>query len=528
MANGRYGMDPYARFATTIKPQQGGMGTALSTYQAVRGSAADKKAQALKEAQFAQTKRASDQAMMINQERFNQQKRVIASGDILSGLENEEFSNLGSLPMGTGDVFDENAFMETQYGILGKKQEFMEKYRQRVDAKNQELGLNITPDLGKAESMYNQFTTREAEKKLVELMKVKQARNMSAKDFNLYLRGEGNTFAGSNSVQYYLQNVSPEFKASWSDQTGFVHGYETGWEDWIPGYGPNDPKSLSGTDPSRWGTAMASTMAVGGPLVGAELLGAGMQYRTKAKAMKGVTDLLKNKEIYQADGKTLKGGTNNWKTFLTDEQKKLLGDNLDDIKGKKGLNKWAQSQKSAWKNIRPSEWARWAGGTDLGASAKEKARVAWERTKGAKHKGLGPGAFSKAGAKTVLRGAGGLAPAFLPAAGQAVAGDEGQLAGRVGASALFGSQAYKSFKGRPLGFFNFAKKVLPKRLAKFGAKAAARQATAAAAGAVGGAGVGAIPTSIAMGLFNAGLSFLEIKSLFDDYKEYKKTGKIGP
>ena len=273
---------------------------------------------------------------------------------------------------------------------------------------------------------------------------------------------------------------------------------------------------------------MASTMAVGGPLVGAELLGAGMQYRTKAKAMKGVTDLLKNKEIYQADGKTLKSGKNNWKTFLTDEQKKLLGDNLDDIKGKKGLDKWAQSQKSAWQKIRPSEWARMAGGTDLGASAKEKARVAWERTKGAKHKGIGPGAFSKAGAKTVLRGAGGLAPALLPYAGQAVAGDEGQLAGRAGASALFGSQAYKSFTGRPLGFFNFAKKVLPKRLAKFGAKAAARQATAAAAGAVGGAGGGAIPTSIAMGLVNAGLSLMEIKSLFDDYKEYKKTGKIGP
>ena len=528
MANGRYGQDPYARFATTIQPQQGGIGTAVAAYQGVRGAAADRKAQALKEAQFHQTKKASDQAMMINQERFNQQKRVIASGDILSGLENDEFMTLSNLPTGTGDVFDENVFMDISYGILGKKQEFMEKYNQRVDAKNQELGLNITPDLGKAESMYNQFTTREAEKKLVELMKVKQARNMSAKDFNLYLRGEGNTFAGSNAVQYYLQNVSPEFKTGWEDQTGFVHGYETGWEDWIPGYGPDDPKSLSGTDPSRWGTAMASTMTVGGPLVGAELLGAGMQYRTKAKAMKGVTDLLKNKEIYQADGKTLKGGTNNWKTFLTDEQKKLLGDNLDDIKGKKGLDKWAQSQKSAWQKIRPSEWAKWAGGTDLGASAKEKARVAWERTKGAKHKGIGPGAFSKAGAKTVLRGAGGLAPFALPAAGEAVAGEEGRLAGRAGASYLFGTQAVKNFTGRPLGFFQFAKKVGGKKLAKFGAKALARQATAAAAGAVGGAGVGAIPTSIVMGLINAGLSVMEVHSLFKEYNEYKKTGKIGP
>ena len=196
--------------------------------------------------------------------------------------------------------------------------------------------------------------------------------------------------------------------------------------------------------------------------------------------------------MYGKDGK-LKGGKNSWKTFLTDDQKKLLGDKLDDIKGKKGLDEWAKSQKSKLNAWRPSQF--------------------------------GKKMVPKIGVKGVI---GGAAPFALPSAGQLVAGDEGQLAGRLGASAVFASQSFKNFTGRPLGFFKFAKKVMGPRLAKFGAKAAARQATAAAAGAVGGAGVGAIPTSIGMGLLNAGLSVWEVKKLFDDYKEYQKTGKISP
>tara|TARA_Y100000296_G_scaffold86487_1_gene126422 strand:+ start:1833 stop:3416 length:1584 start_codon:yes stop_codon:yes gene_type:complete len=527
MANGRYRMDPYAAFAQTIKPQgSGGLGAAMAAFKS-GPSAMDKKTQALKEAQFIQSKKASDQAMAINQERFNQQKRVIASGDILSNLENDEFMTLGNLPTGIGDVFDENAFMESHYGVLGKKQEFMEKYRQRVDDKNKELGLNITPDLGKAEAMYNQFTTREAEKKLVDLMRIKQAKGMTAKEFNLYLRGVGNTHAGSNAVNFYLQNVDPNFKDSWAKQTGYVHGYETGWEDWIPGYGPGGersggaPKSTTGEKIVGYG---APLLAVAGA---AELAGAWSTHNTKQKALDDVNKILKNKNLYQNNDpkKSLKSG---WQNQLTEKQKALLGKDYKNIKGKAGLNKWATSQKTKWQNIRPSEWARRFSETGVGQSVKEAGRVGSARFRGAGLGGIGRGVPGAKTAIGIAKGApGAIIPFALPSAGQAVAGDEGELAGRAGASAIFASQSFKNFTGRPLGFFKFAKKVMGPRLARFGAKAAARQATAAAAGAVAG-GVGAIPTSIGMGLLNAGLSVWEVKKLFDDYKEYQKTGKISP
>jgi hypothetical protein len=201
----------------------------------------------------------------------------------------------------------------------------------------------------------------------------------------------------------------------------------------------------------------------------AELAGAWSTHNTKQKALDDVNKILKNKNLYQNNDpkKSLKSG---WQNQLTEKQKALLGKDYKNIKGKAGLNKWATSQKTKWQNIRPSEWARRFSETGVGQSVKE--------------------------------------------------------AGR-GASAIFASQSFKNFTGRPLGFFKFAKKVMGPRLARFGAKAAARQATAAAAGAVAG-GVGAIPTSIGMGLLNAGLSVWEVKKLFDDYKEYQKTGKISP
>jgi len=488
MANGRYRQDPYAAFAQTIKPHTSGLGAAVSAFTS-GPTAMDKKALALKEAQFYQTKRASDQAMAINQERFNQQKRVIASGDILSNLENDEFMTLGNLPTGVGDVFDENAFMESHYGVLGKKQEFMEKYRQRVDDKNKELGLNITPDLGKAEAMYNQFTSRESEKKLVDLMGIKQAKGMTAKEFNLYLRGVGNTHAGSNAVNFYLQNVDSNFKDSWAKQTGYVHGYETGWEDWNPFAGPGGERT-GGAPVSSTGEKVAfrGGMALTGGLA-LEGVGFLKDWGTKEKAMKGVDDILKNKDIYKKGGKLLKA---NWKDSLTSAQKELLGgaDNVDKIKGKAGLNKWAVEQKSNWNKIRPSQWV-----PKLGAKtgATEAARKAWAMTKGAKHKGIGPGALRTMGPY--------VAPGAGRAAGQAIGGDVGELAG--GAAGL---GAFLAARG-------------PAVLRKLGTGALKRKAVGAAFGGPVGAGF-----SI---LLDLGFGGLEAYKLLKDYKEYQKTGKIG-
>ena len=536
MANGRYRTDPYAAFAQTLKPQHGGANTFIGAYGAQRSAGYDKKrmdmadkALDLREKQFQQSKEASDQAMMINKEKFDQQQRVIQGGNALNELQQEEFMTLGNLPSGTeGDIFDENTFMTSHYGVLGDKQAFIKKYIDRVGQKSTETGLKLTPDIQKAEQMYQNFTARESEQKLNQLLKRKG--NMTAKEFNLYLRGAGNTHAGSNAANYYLQQVAavnPGYADAWTKQTGFVHGYETGWEDWTPGYGPGGersggaPKSTTGEKIVGYG---APLLAAGGA---AEIAGAWGTHNTKQKALDDVNKILKNKNLYQHNDpkKSLKSG---WQNQLTEQQRTLLGEDYKNIKGKAGLNKWANSQKTKWQNIRPSEWARRFSETGVGQSVKEAGRVGSARFRGAGLGGIGRGVPGAKAAIGIAKGApGAIIPLALPSAGQAVAGDEGQLAGRAGASAVFASQSFKNFTGRPLGFFKFAKKVMGPRLAKFGAKAAARQATAAAAGAVAG-GVGAIPTSIGMGLLNAGLSVWEVKKLFDDYKEYQKTGKISP
>ena len=487
-------MDPYARFATTIKPQQGGMGTALSTYQAVRGSAADKKAQALKEAQFAQTKRASDQAMMINQERFNQQQRIIQGDNVLNEFQQGEFSTLGNLPSGTeGDVFDENAFMTQHYGVLGDKQAFINKYITSVEAKSGETGLKITPNIQKAEQLYQQFSVRESEQKLNELMRRKG--NMTAKEFNLYLRGAGDTHAGSNSVQYYLDQMAgsgPQGQAyadSWKKQTGFVHGYETSWEDWNPFAGPGGERT-GGAPVSSTGEKVAfrGGMALTGGLA-LEGVGFLKDWGTKEKAMKGVDDILKNKDIYKKGGKLLKA---NWKDSLTSAQKELLGgaDNVDKIKGKAGLDKWAVEQKSSWNKIRPSQWV-----PKLGAKtgATKVAREAWERTKGAGLGGKGTGVIKGVGPYAALYGG--------RSAGQALGGDKGELAaGTAGVMTFLAARGGSAFK----------------RIAAGGLK---RKAIGAAFG--GPVGVG---LSI---LLDLGFGGMEAYKLLKDYKEYQKTGKIG-
>lgn len=247
--------------------------------------------------------------------------------------------------------FDVNKFISTDYGALsGKKQKFIDNYIQQMQSQG------LTPNVQRAELMFQHMTGREAEKKLNELISVAQNNNLSPKKFNQLLRGKRNTFAGTNAVDYYLQFVPEDVKNAFNSSTGYVSGYETTLER-FPGIGPKRSTYRAGEGGLGVGIGKAVDVAVplgiGAGVVAGGLEGAGAysDFRARQNIPQFKKDLKKGLTNKKGN---LKG---NWKSLITDSQKKLLGGgSLDEgqkvIDGLKGGNKLNQLNAAIDKNTK--------------------------------------------------------------------------------------------------------------------------------------------------------------------------------
>jgi hypothetical protein len=316
-------------FGFTITPVRTGsvVDTARQTIDNLENRRRQKKLEEIQDQQL----EASKLNFQIAQTDFNQSQKIKKSDNfhntfelnLIRGLDSEIDPTTGAMVSKNSISFDKfndpqfdvNKFISTDYGALsGKKQQFIDNYIQQMQSQG------LTPNVQRAELMFQNMTSREAEKKLNELISVAQNNNLSPKKFNQLLRGKRNTFAGTNAVDYYLQFVPDEVKNAFNSSTGYVSGYETTLEK-FPGIGPKRSTYRAGEGGLGVGIGKAVDVAVplgiGAGVVAGGLEGAGAysDFRARQNIPQFKKDLKEGLVNKKGNLKT------NWKSLITDSQK---------------------------------------------------------------------------------------------------------------------------------------------------------------------------------------------------------------
>jgi len=406
----------------------------------------------------------------------------------------------------TDGKLDINSLLTTSYGPSSYN-ERMQEYRDAATLSGVE-----NPSFKWFNDRYGAMQQQEVDQRLEQLISRRTSQGQSAEDFNISLRGPEDTLVGPRYINMLLEMASPIVVEKFLASTGFDSEFQTGIERFVPWMGPKESETaLLPAGETFAGSATKTAVGVG---VGAEVVGRVQDYFNKAAFAQKTTvgesilkqkdiirkanEFLRNPDIYIKEGKTAGNLTPNWKKLIPDELKQILGEErINKIKAKKGLKR---EFKTIIKEINRLKDVS----SKLPTEAMYKPSAILKRRKGPK----GP---------KVPKGGGGFIKSTVPYAaplaggwvGKQVAGDKGQIGGEA------------------VGLVAFLSMRAPAAAARIAKMAAVRRAGASAVGAIGGPW-GVLGANALMLLIDAGFAVGEATKIYNDYRQYQKTGKINP
>ena len=153
----------------------------------------------------------------------------------------------------------------------------------------------LTPNPNLFAQTQEQLSVMEARNKLDTLLKYRDSQQLSAKEFNLFLRGGENNFVGAGIVQNLLNQVGGDYN-NFIERTGYKPRFETFAESIIPFKGPEKESVLGAVGKTALTVAPffipGGLYIKGGKLVGKGLATIATKLPGGKKAVSGVQSII--------------------------------------------------------------------------------------------------------------------------------------------------------------------------------------------------------------------------------------------